>query len=172
MKLILPVVLLLLGTGGGVGAALFLAPPEPEVTYEDGMGPCGPTHEGASEPAEDVAVDPDAPPPGLEYARLNNQFIVPVVQDERVTAMVVLSLSVEVEEGSKDMVFQREPRLRDALLQVMFDHANLGGFDGVFTAADNMGNLRAAMRTVARDTVGTEIKDVLILDVVRQAVPG
>lgn len=177
MKLLLPLILLIVGTGGGVGAALFLAPPADETMAEEGSCDCHTLDHNdlvaeADPEEEPIQADPNDPAAGLEYARLNNQFIVPVVEGDRVTALVVLSLSVEVTVGSKDLVFQREPRLRDALLQVMFDHANVGGFDGVFTASDNMGNLRAAMRNVARQTVGPEVSNILILDVVRQEVPG
>lgn len=177
-KLLLPLILLIIGTGGGVGAAMFLAPPvEEEHTTADGMAQCPPPEYGDAlhapdDHVQDEAVDPTDPAAGYEYARLNNQFIVPVVQDARVSALVVLTLSIEVEAGQKDRVFEHEPRLRDALLQVMFDHANQGGFDGVFTATDNMGSLRAALRNVARQEAGTHVTDVLILDVVRQEVPG
>lgn len=175
-KLLLPLMLLLIGTGGGVGAAMFLAPPA-DHPVADTLAECAP---GAHLDGADLALTADAelapgtddPEAGVEYARLNNQFIVPIVQNDRVSALVVLSLSVEVATGQKQRVFEREPRLRDRLLQVMFDHANQGGFDGVFTASDNMGNLRTAMRNVARDSVGPEVRDVLILDVVRQEVPG
>lgn len=177
-KLLLPLILLLVGTGGGVGAALFLSPSVEEQAALVGVGPCGPLLEDHTMPehadggAEDVPIDPNDPAAGFEYARLNNQFIVPVVTDARVSALVVMTLSVEVVVGEKERVFEHEPRLRDALLQVMFDHANLGGFDGVFTASDNMGNLRAALRNVARQEVGPSVSDVLVLDVVRQEVPG
>lgn len=177
MKFLLPLILLIVGTGGGVGAAMFLAPPEEQEVAEEGSCDCHTLdHDDllaeTDGPVAPAQGDPDDPEAGLEYARLNNQFIVPVVEDERVSALVVLSLSIEVAAGSKDLVFQMEPRLRDGLLQVMFDHANVGGFDGVFTASDTMGSLRAAMRNIARQTVGPEVTDVLILDVVRQEVPG
>ncbi len=176
-KLLLPLIFLLVGTGGGVGAAMFLAPPEDAHAAMDEHGPCGPLPEDLADPEpaslqEEVPIDPTDPAAGFEYARLNNQFIIPVVSDARVAALVVMSLSVEVVAGEKELVFAHEPRLRDALLQVMFDHANLGGFDGVFTASDNMGNLRAALRNVARQELGQNVTDVLVLDVVRQEVPG
>lgn len=178
-KLLFPLILMLVGTGGGVGAALFLAPPTEQHASTDEVGPCGPLpddmaghDDGHDEMADDVPVDPNDPAAGFEYARLNNQFIVPVVSEERVTALVVMTLSVEVRTGEREKVFAHEPRLRNALLQVMFDHANQGGFDGVFTASDNMGNLRAALRNVARQEVGSYVTDVLVLDVVRQEVPG
>ncbi|QFT58370.1 Flagellar basal body-associated protein FliL [Sulfitobacter sp. THAF37] len=159
---IIPVVLLLIGSGAGVGAGIFLRPPpEPptetiaETTEED--------H------AEDPQPDPDAPAAEMEYVKLNNQFVVPVVQDKQVAALVVMSLSVEVPEGNKDAVFRREPKLRDVFLQVLFDHANIGGFNGAFTDGNNLAVLRSALRDVAQKALGKEtVKDVLILEIARQ----
>ena len=66
------------------------------------------------------------------------------------------------------MVYEREPKLRDAFLRVMFDHANAGGFDGAFTNSNQMDVLRRALREVAQKTIGPTASDVLILDIVRQ----
>ena len=57
---------------------------------------------------------------------------------------------LKVAAGMKDEVFQREPKLRDSFLQVLFDHANLGGFEGAFTEAGTLGGLRKALREVAQ----------------------
>lgn len=170
MKLILPLILLLIGTGGGVAAGLFLMP-APAKPHDEAMsGPCGPLPD---EHATDMAEDGQTPPETLadtEFARLNNQFVVPVVTDGAVKALVVVSLSVEVPTGEQETVFEQEPKLRDAFLQVLFDHANLGGFDGQFTATSNMRNLRTALRNAARDAIGNQVNDVLILELVRQDV--
>jgi Flagellar basal body-associated protein FliL. len=162
LKKILPVVLLLIGSGAGVGAGIFLRPaPEQSVVTEQ-EGP-------EAKAAEDEAHDPDTPPAEMEYVKLNNQFIVPVVENKQVVALVVMSLSVEVPEGKKDAVFRREPKLRDSFLQVLFDHANIGGFNGAFTDGNNLAVLRSALREVAQKAVGKEIaKDVLILEIARQ----
>ncbi|HKL68116.1 flagellar basal body-associated FliL family protein [Salibaculum sp.] len=171
-RILLPLLLLVMGLGGGVGAGLFLAPPpaKEEVVAED---PCGVTRsankrDAAQAPDEDGAPITD----GREYARLNNQFVVPVVQEGKVSSLVVLSLSVEVETGAKENVFAHEPRLRDLFLQVLFDHANMGGFNGAFTASSNMKLLRDALRQTAIRHVGGGITDVLIIDIVRQDVAG
>jgi len=173
MKLLLPLILLLLGIGGGVGAAMYLvpAPAEPELA----VGPCGELpaaqdpeagHADVAEPATDSHGEPLSS--GTEYARINNQFVVPLVAEGGVVALVVMSLSVEVQAGAQDLVFSHEPKLRDAFLQVMFDHANIGGFDGAFTNSSNMRSLRSALRSVARDALGDQITDVLIIEIVRQ----
>lgn len=158
MKKLLPLILLLVGSGAGVGAGIFLRPaPDPmaEPMTED-------TVSVAPAKAEDDA-DTDH-----EYVKLNNQFVVPVVDRDQVTALVVLSLSLEVPAGQKDAIYAKEPKLRDSFLQVLFDHANIGGFDGAFTNANNLDVLRGALREIAQKDMGDQITDVLIIDIARQ----
>jgi flagellar protein FliL len=151
MRKLLPVLLAILGLGAGAGAGLTLRP-----TADPAMEAAA----AAEHPAE-----PEVPP---EYVKLNNQFVVPVVEDGRVAAMVILSLSLEVTTGSTEAIFQREPKLRDVFLQVLFDHANAGGFKGSFTDGSNMIVLRRALLETAKATMGDIVKDVLIVDIVRQ----
>ncbi|PJI86117.1 hypothetical protein BC777_2475 [Yoonia maricola] len=165
MKAILiPLILLLVGTGAGVGAGLFLAPaPVEDATDETHV--CPPPDadmDGA------VAITPVAVGPEREYAKLNNQFIVPVVEDQRVAALVVMSLNLEVVLGGRTAVFAAEPKLRDRFLQVMFDHANNGGFSGNFTTGTKMRALRNELLRVAQEVSGSQVTDVLVIDLVRQ----
>jgi flagellar protein FliL len=177
-RLIIPIILFILGTAGGIGAGLALVPPPPEETA---LGPCGEVS-----PDADHTVEPEAHASGgdnhaeeegheglgsgSEYVKLNNQFIVPIVQSAEVAALVIMSISVEVPAGQEDAVLQVEPKLRDVFLQVLFDHANTGGFEGMFTSSSNMRSLRIALRTAAQDAFGETITDVLIVDLVRQDV--
>ncbi len=166
MAKILALILALGGLGAGVGAGLMLRP-EPEPPAEAGEVAC----DSADKPeaaGEDVQEKVPEGEVGFEYVKLNNQFVVPVVDEEKVKALVVLSLSLEVVAGTRETIYQREPKLRDAFLQVLFDHANAGGFDGAFTNGRNMTLLRDALREVARKTLGATVRDVLIVDVVRQ----
>lgn len=123
----------------------------------------------ADHPAETV-VDVPAPIPTGDpvYIDLHNQFIVPVVENGAVTAMVVLTLSLETTAAEEDRVRAQEPRLRDQFLQVLFNHANTGKFSGLFTAPTALGDLRHSLLTAAQDTSGDAIHDVLIIDIVRQ----
>lgn len=165
LKKIFPIVFLLVGSGAGVGAGMFLRPePEPKEVLEIEKKDTTEKEIIVKEP-----YGPNNPAPLMDYVKLSNQFVVPVVKDNIVVALVVLALSIEVPEGNKEFVFQKEPKLRDSFLQIMFDHANLGGFDGAFTDANNLAVLRAALREAGQRDVGTEIvKDVLILEIARQ----
>lgn len=148
LRKLIPLVLGLIGLGAGLGAGIFLRP--------------------APDPAGEVVgetVDPELVP---DYVKLNNQFVVPVLQDGKVASMVILSLSLEVTKGGSGQVYAREPKLRDVFLQVMFDHANAGGFQGAFTDGANLVLLRKALLEVAKTTLGELVSDVLIVDIVRQ----
>ena len=164
IKLLLPLVLALVGTGAGVGVGILLRPePTPEVVETVTEDQEDKSEETAENPLGEESED-------FEYVRLNNQFIVPVVTENRVSSLVVLSLSVQVTPGSREIVFQREPKLRDLFLQVLFDHANIGGFEGAFTNYSKMRTLRVALREVAQKTLPDVAHDVLIIDIVRQDV--
>jgi hypothetical protein len=165
MKTILiPIVLFLIGTGAGTGAGLLLVPAPEEKTASDTTEyqPSDMAIEGSAAP---TPVDAS---PEREYAKLNNQFVIPVVENEEVAALVVVSLNLEVTVGSQTAIFAAEPKLRDRFLQVMFDHANNGGFSGNFTTGTKMRALRNELLRVAQDVSGPRVTDVLVIDLVRQ----
>lgn len=153
MRKILPLLLGLIALAGGAGAGYVLRPA------------AGGAGEEAPEKDPAAAADPALQP---EYVRMNNQFIVPIVEGGRVVSMVVLSLSLEVAPGSSETVYAREPKIRDAFLQVLFDHANSGGFRGSFTDGQNLVLLRRALAEQARLVLGDAITDVLITEIARQ----
>ena len=148
IKKILPIVLILIGLGAGAGAGLYLRPhPDPE----------------ADAPPEETA--PELLP---DYVKLTNQFIVPLLDNGRISSMVIVSLSLEVKQGNSEMIYLREPKLRDAFLQMLFDHSNTGGFRGSFTDSANLVILREGLLEIARQILGDIVSDVLITDIVRQ----
>ena len=173
---LLPILLALVGLGGGVGAGLALRPaPEPDLHLEmsaDGTCPCdcaalaeqdptaGHDNAAAGHGEEETAT--------TDFVKMNNQFVVPIVRDKDIAALVVMSISFEVPSGGSEAIYQREPKLRDRFLQVLFDHANTGGFDGAFTTGSNMDTLRTALLETARHELGNNVRNILITDIARQ----
>lgn len=201
MKKLLPIILLLIGAGGGVGAGLFLRP-DPVASHADcAEGDTACTADMQAHDAVAATPDPhgdttaeapaDQPPTdhgevsteaaaghgetaadgtgGPEYVALRRQMIVPIVSDDKVISLVVLSLSIEVEAGYTNEVYDREPKLRDAFLQVLFRHANTGGFNGDFTSGEKMADLRRALNSAAAQVLGPAALQVLVTDINRQA---
>lgn len=154
-NLIVALILGLSGAAGGTFAGLALRPPAQAVT-----GPSAPGGSGDGRA--------DAPAEEFDFVKLNNQFVVPVVVGREVNALVVMSLSLEIRQGERENVYAREPKLRDAMLQVLFDHANMGGFEGTFTDGNTLDVLRAALTDTARQVLGDAVNSVLIVDIARQ----
>jgi flagellar basal body-associated protein FliL len=163
LRKILPILLALIGLGGGVAAGLVL---RPEADHS--ADAAGATDKDAEHPEGETSEETEPEEGAPEYVKMNNQFVVPVVEDGRVASMVVLSLSLEVAAGNTEAVYQREPKLRDAFLRVLFDHANVGGFSGSFTDGANLVVLRTSLKEAAALVLGTVVSDVLITDIARQ----
>jgi flagellar protein FliL len=166
MKKLLPVIFLLIGLGAGVGAGVMMGGGKPaEVAEGDQSQGDGKTEDAEHKAEPDAAEDPDLE---HDYLRLTKQFVVPLVSQDRVEGLVTVSLSLEATPGNSDAFFAKEPKLRDAFLQVLFDYANMGGFNGAFTRPENLDVLRGALSEVAKREMGDEIHGVLISDIARQ----
>ncbi|WP_299779779.1 flagellar basal body-associated protein FliL [uncultured Roseobacter sp.] len=174
MKKLLPIIMLLVGSGAGVGAGIFL---RPAPTEEEMAAQAGGVEASEEEDAEKAQGDHEdkphgkdgEPSDGMEYVRLPNQFVVPLVDNERISAMVVMALSVEVATGYGEDVFEKEPKLRDGFLRVLFDHASIGGFDGAFINNENLDVVRRKLKAVAQNVMGQDVaNDVLIFEIARQ----
>lgn len=160
MGKLLPILLALVGIAGGGAAGFFLRPaPEPVVKEMGKDGEAGDEVKASKKPSE--SAEP-------AFVKLNNQFVVPVVSGDDVSALVVLSLTLETSPDYTAILYGLEPKIRDIALRELFNHAYAGGFDGHFTAPDKLDRLRnrlvKAVNVVASDTV----TDVLIIDIIRQ----
>jgi len=155
LRFLIPVIMALIGLGAGIGAGFYLSEPSSNDT-------------AAQDDSADATQSGPSEVGTTEFVRLNNQFVVPLVQDGSVRSLIVMALTVEVAAGSNELVYQQEPRLRDAFLRVMFAHANAGGFNGYFTESAAMAPLRSALTESARAILGEVVRDVLIVDITRQ----
>jgi flagellar protein FliL len=171
IRKLIPILLALVGLGGGLGAGVMLRPGE-GAAHDGGAADAGADHptesDDQAEASEEDASHAEGEVPATEYVKMNNQFVIPVIEDGHVVAMVVLSLSLEVSGGATEMVYSKEPKLRDAFLQVLFDHANVGGFKGSFTDTSNLIVLRNSLTEAAVVVMGDVVKDILITDIGRQ----
>lgn len=180
MKKLIPIALALVALLGGAAAGHFLRPAAPPAAENTGHETAEMGHdEGKAAEAEHGSASSDshrAQHDGhgvdhsgeSEFVKLNNQFIVPIIKNGRMVAMVLMSLSLEVSSGAKEAVYAVEPKLRDVYLRVMFDHANAGGFDGAYTARDKLATLRATLAEVSRPLLNDKVRAVLIEEIVRQ----
>ncbi|WP_375262476.1 flagellar basal body-associated protein FliL [Palleronia sp.] len=170
MTKLLPIVLALVGLGSGVGAGFILRPSldQPDAVHEAAADTrAGEAGEDKAIPVADHANEPVGD--GV-FVRFQNQFVIPLIANGEVAAMVVMTLNLEVDPGVDARALEREPRLRDRFLRVMLDHAATGGFDGVFTSNGQINRLKTALIETASQEIGAGVRDVLILDMNKQAV--
>jgi hypothetical protein len=174
MKLLIPILLAVLGLVGGAGAGWYFKPapiPVAEPCLDDDgrelpADACAAVQEDADpgQPEAAPAQGPDA----SQFITLDRQFIVPIVAEDRVSAMMVLTLNLEVAPGKVERAFRNEPKLRDALLRALFEHAYTGGFNGDFTAEHVVRELRSNLLKAGREIIGSDLRNVLIADMIRQ----
>lgn len=158
MKLILPLLILIIFVGGGAGAGFFLRP-APEIVEEE---------TATTEEEETEAEEEEIPDEDVAYVKLNNQFIVPIVKNDVVSAMVVLSITLETSTEYSDALYLKEPKIRDIFLRVLFDHAYGGGFEGSFVTSPSLDTLSQALLEAVHSEIGPDVQKVLITDIVRQ----
>lgn len=169
-KFLIPILFLFMGLGGGVGAGILLAPEvktEVELAAEEDVDaiagePIGENVELVKDEVSEVKIN------AVEYLDMTNQFIVPLVDAGVVDGIVVVSISLEVVEGTIANVNKFQPKIRDKFLQVLFNHANNGGFTGNFTEFRYIRSLKEELLRNAIVVAGRDVTDVLILDLVRQ----
>ncbi len=148
MRVLLVLAMVVVGALAGAAGGYVLRPASPAP---------------APAPEEDRGAD-DA----YAFVEFGSQFVVPLTRQGEITGLVALSLSVETEAAMAETVIEKEPRLRDAFLRVLFDHANAGGFDGVFTEGERLRDLRSRLDIAAKEELGSAARGVLITNLARQ----
>ncbi|KUP94760.1 flagellar basal body-associated protein FliL [Tritonibacter horizontis] len=172
MSKLLPILMLIIGLGGGIGAGIMLAPPPEEMEHAmagDAEGHDKTSGEMDEDHADDTGDSGEETTPN-EFIKINSQFVIPVVERDQLASLVVVSLSLETKPGMASKVHSFEPKLRDVFLRVLFDHANMGGFRGAFTRSEVLDPLRTSLREEGRRYLGKDLIDVLILEITRQDV--
>lgn len=169
MKKLLPILLPLIGLAGGAGAGFVLKPKPAPAPCLDEHGAEAPAAACVDEEAlGEPGIESEDPADASEFKKMERQLIVPLVEGGRVSHLMALTLSLEIAPGGTAQVESRMPRIRDALLRALFEHAFSGGFDGDFTAEYVMNDLRRAMLVAARKAGGEEIRNVLVSDIIKQ----
>jgi flagellar FliL protein len=131
---ILVILLAPLGLVGGLAAGHFAAPTPPDEPIHEELAEKVSADQSEDEYAKTAPAPRKYAPKSAgesDYAKLDKQFVVPIVEDETVAALVVVTMAIEVSKGSTDVVYLHEPKLRDEFLSVLFNHGRSGAFHGV-----------------------------------------
>lgn len=185
VKKILMLLLPLLGfVGGAIGGDLLHAPKSAgkDVAVDSETATGGGTAAAHDDPAaqeagaEHAAGDAsgaghgegDASAGALDWFKFPNQFFVPIIRNGTPTAIMVLTLSIEMPAEARPGIEAQEARLRDALLGALMIEANTGGFDGNFTSETRLRRLRESLLAAGRRAGGGDVRRILIEDIGRQ----
>lgn len=182
-KLLLPIVLAVLGLGGGLAGGQMLRPPPVEEDQGDGLNEAAePTAETEAERLARIERDlegyerpertetPAIDDVGIVYHKLDKQFIVPVIAQGRVQSLMVISIALRITEGYGTTVFDHEPKLRDEFLQTLFIHGQSEGFATIFQKPHVLADLRDSLLQAAKRVLGDVAHEVLLTNIVRKDV--
>ncbi|WOI52687.1 flagellar basal body-associated FliL family protein [Parvularcula sp. LCG005] len=167
MKKILPILVLLIAISGAGFAAMTLrggssdAAPEAAATKGSvaevsGEGDDG--HGGGEGGGDTVA-----------YFGFQRNFIVPVMRNDEVGSLVMISLQIEINDAAEiDRMRAREPRLRDTFMMTLMGLSHDGYFAGDITEPEVYSEIRNRLNETSHALLEDKGGDVLIVDFARQ----
>jgi len=174
-KILLILIPLLAFLGGAVGGDM-LGGAKPAASVQgDAATAAEPGHQvsESADPAQGHGGEGSGDGGGAAEASLDwfafpNQFFVPILRNGTPSAIMILSLSVEMPASARAEIEAQEHRLRDALLNALMIEANTGGFNGNFTAEPALQRLRAALLAAGQKAAGPNVRRILIEDIGQQ----
>jgi len=104
----------------------------------------------------------------FEFLKFKRQFVVPVVNEDRINALVILNIGISLSSEAKGGLFRLEPKFRDAFMRELLNMSNAGYFDAELTDPQTYEVLRETLLRAAKDIESDGVKDILILDFARQ----
>lgn len=176
IKKILMLIIALIGfVGGAIGGDILYAKKTEGKTetadssaaagQESGNGDAGQASSNTAASDSDKAKAENA---ALDWFQFPNQFFVPIIRNGTPTAIMILTLSIEMPASARAKIEAQENRLRDALLAALLIEANTGGFDGNFTSEANLRRLRKSLLAAGQRAGGADVQRILIEDIGRQ----
>lgn len=103
-----------------------------------------------------------------EFLNFKRQFVVPVLRDDSVSALILLNIAIETPAGKRDDMYRLEPRFRDAFIRELLQLSDSGYFDAELTSPETYEVIRETLYRAASDISNEGVGDVLILDLTRQ----
>ncbi|KRW95563.1 hypothetical protein O4J55_04315 [Paracoccus sp. PXZ] len=173
-KILLILIPLLAFLGGAVGGDMLGKEKPSEPAGQDADAATKADHDPSTAPDPEKGADgggsgkAEASETDLDWFRFPNQFFVPILRNGTSSAVMILSLSVEMPASARADIEAQEHRLRDALLNALLIEANTGAFDGNFTAEPTLQRLRASLLAAGQKAAGPAVKRILIEDIGRQ----
>lgn len=103
-----------------------------------------------------------------EVFKLQKQFVVPIFEDAKVMSLLLASFNFQIYSDQRQVMFDKDALIKDAILNTLFAFSYGGGFDAVFISEQNLGELKSQLLLALESPAQGAIKDILIEDIVRQ----
>lgn len=160
MKKLIPLIIAVVGLGGGLAAGTMLKPAEPmmDIEHAEGMDDHGKAEMSAKGKDKDAKGGDTSE---YIYVGLEKPFFAPVMKNNHRSGLVRLDIHLEIPADLKDQVEQHEPKLRDGFLRAVMNFSHEGGFSRVH-GADGFMVLSDDLLLSARSVLGNDVKAVLI----------
>lgn len=102
------------------------------------------------------------------YHNFSREFVVPVMEGDRVKSLVILNISLEADESLSAKLFSQEPKLRDNVMTTLIQLSSGTDVFENLTDAESYETIRTMVLKNLDSVVSTGIHNVLILDVGKQ----
>lgn len=99
------------------------------------------------------------------YMKFSRQFIAPVIKGGAPVGTMILDVNIEVDPAIAQSAYAEEPRLRDAVLDVLLREGARGRLSELFVDPTILDETKAEILAAARKTLGDNARSVLIMDI-------
>ncbi len=113
----------------------------------------------------------DGPVKEVSFYKFSREFVVPIIRESRVDALVILNISLEVEGDTAQKLFTLDPKLRDNIMSTLIVLSNEPDLFDNMTQVENYERIRGEVLKNLRNVIPEGINNVLILDFAKQDTP-
>lgn len=107
-------------------------------------------------------------PGGVAYYKFSREFVVPLLENGRVSSLVILNINLEIDESVSAKMFSMEPAVRDNIMTTLVSLANDGKTFQTLSDIESYESMRALVLMNLKKVVPSGVRNVLILDMARQ----
>lgn len=173
MKKLLPIIVILIAAIAGGGGGYFFKLQASQGKGEEIAAADGDHEEAADDHGEKKKEKKGGHGGGhgkedatdTVYMKFGRQFVVPIVENGRPRAMMIMDINIEVSNELGETVYAYEPRLRDALLSHLIMRAGEGDLPQMLEDTERMEETKAELLVIARGIIGDGALEVLLQDV-------
>ncbi|PHS37761.1 MAG: hypothetical protein COA91_09375 [Robiginitomaculum sp.] len=104
----------------------------------------------------------------ITYMKFKRQFVIPIMDKGKIKSLVILNINLELDKSAPQSAYTLEPKLRDAIMRELLALSHAGAFSDDLTSAETYDKLRSSLLDASQAVLKKGVKNVLILDLMRQ----